>query len=268
MNFETMPMLLDTVKQHLPTGATWIMPTILGGVALVGFVFVVKGARLLRGIAALVLGAAGVGLGSLLPGIPGAPDWVGIAAGGVVGVLFGVVLFRIWLALLVAACVVSVSLAVYASQAQSLAAALSEYSARGLQGDQVTVQPTPEAAAAASAITLAGAWDYVNTHAAGFRENFYTIVFAAGLAGLVFGLLLPKLARSFWAATVGSGLLLIAAHQLLSAYSPNALGWFAQWGLIIAAGVWGLSLLANLMDMYGVRLKKRAQPATKAAASK
>ena len=67
---------------------------------------------------------------------------------------------------------------------------------------------------------------------------------------------------------MGSGLLLIVAYQALRSYSPNALGWFGQWGLVIAGGVWGLSLLLNLMDMHGVRLKKKAQPVARAAASK
>jgi hypothetical protein len=250
--------ILEAVKQHLPAGADWIPLVGLAALGLLGLVIVIKGARLLPAISALVMGGVGAGLGSLLQALPGAPAWLGIAAGAVVGMLVGVLFFRVWLSVLVAACSIIVSLGAYTLG--FLGDVLNKFNSP--QIGQVQMPSADGHEIIPTTPTPAAVWEHLGK--AGYQPNIITILFAAGLAGLVLGLLLPKLARSFWAATFGTVLLLATAYSLFAERWAAQVPWFEHWGLVFAAGVWGISFMLNLRDMYA-KPKKPASTSAKPA---
>ncbi|MEW6249427.1 MAG: hypothetical protein AB1716_02190 [Planctomycetota bacterium] len=248
-------LLLDTLRQHTlnaGTNAEWAPPVAFALLALVGIAFVFKGARLMPAVAAIVLGGVGAALGGQLDSIQGLPPWLGAAAGAVVGILAGVLFFRLWLGLLVATCVTAVSLAAYTFQ--SLGPSLQNYLTPGL--DTANGRITLAVEGPPPPPSLSGLWQHLSTDVTGFEINTFTILLGAAIAGLIFGLLLPRVARSFWAATFGSGFLLVGAYGLMRLRWPTAVAWYEQWALLVAAGVWTLSLVWNLFDMYGVRPRK------------
>ncbi len=262
-------MLLDTVKVYMPLGSEWMPLAAAGVVGLVGLVFMVKGARLAPVLAALVFAAVGGLAGTLVAPLLNVPPWPAVAGCGAAGLLLGVILFRVWLALLVAACLALVSLAVYGGQ--TLRDPLNSYLSAGLDREQQLVT-LPEAGSPVTPSAdwrkeVAGLWSYLGEHVPNFQSSVWAIVGSTGLAGLIFGLLLPKLARAFWAASMGTALLLLAAGTIVQLHWPNYVPWLQREGLLVAAGLWALSLVFNWVDVRGVRLKKAAAPAAKPAAA-
>jgi len=82
-----------------------------------------------------------------------------------------------------------------------------------------------------------------------FVTTFWTLTVSAGLAGLVFGLLLPRASRALWAASLGTAVCGIGVTALLKQYAPGALDWLladAVRAWAIVGVVWLLSLAYNL----------------------
>ncbi len=262
--------LLDTITQHLPTGSDW-MP--LAGVivmGVVGLVFMVKGAKLAPVLAAIAFAGLGAVTGLILSHSLPVPPWPLIVVTGTVGLLLGIVLFRLWFALLVAGCLVAAALSLYGGNV--LQPALNDYPVRGLQPSDTGVEVTLlEPGTALVTIPpwneeLANLWSYLGQTVPTFQTSFYTIVIMSGLAGLVFALLLPKAARAFWAATVGTGLFLPAVYALMHSHWPSGASWLAQHGLFVAAVIWSISLIYNLADVLNWSPKKPApEPKPEAA---
>jgi hypothetical protein len=262
-------MLLDTVRQHIPPGAEWMPLAATAVVALVGLVFMVKGARLAPVLAALVLGAIGGFAAPLVARLLNLPLWPAVTACSAAGLLLGVILFRLWLALLVGGCLALVSLGAYWHQ--SLRDPLNDYLSAGLDRDKQLVT-LPEAGSPATPSAqwqteLADLWSYLSVQVPNFQASFWALVGSTGLAGLIFGLLLPKLARAFWAATIGTALLYLATGTILQLHWPHLVPWLQRQGLLVVAGLWALSLVFNWADVRGVRPKKAAAPAAKPAAA-
>lgn len=264
--------LLDTLTQHLPPGSAWVPVAGAGVAAALGLLLMVKGARLAPMLAGVVFAFLGGLAGSFLPQLAGVPLWPAIILSAVVGLVVGIVLFRVWFALLVAGCLILGSLTLYGVQV--LRGPLNDYFAAGLDehAGLVTLPPPgdgavepggqPEALAG-----LAPLWSYLGQHVPAFHTSLLAISIATGLSGLVFALLLPRAARAFWAATLGTALFLPALYAVAHACWPAAASWLAHWGLIIAALLWSASLVYNLTDIIGVRPRKPpAEHANKAAA--
>ena len=260
--------LLQAVNEHVPSGAAWIPVAVLAGLAALGLILMAKGARLAPWFAALILGGVGAGAGSAIAGAAGTPLWPTVAACGVVGLALGIVLFRIWLALLVSTCLIIAALGVYG--AQQLREPLNAYLSRGLdvQKQEVTLPGAPETEAARTTAQaeLSGLWSHLTATVPTFQSSFYTILALAGLAGLVIGFVTPKIARAFWAATIGTALAMVAAYGLVQSCWPAGSAWLGQWGLIVAAVLWGMSLVCNWADVHGLRPKKPATTTAKPAA--
>jgi len=261
-------MLLDTVKEHLPPGAEWAPLAAAGVLAAIGLLFMVKGARLAPVLAALVFAGAGAALGPLLSSWFQIPLWPTVGGCAAAGLLLGVILFRIWLALLVGGCLAVVSLAVYSGQV--LRIPLNDYLSAGLDRQQQLVT-LPQAGSPLAPSTdvqkeLVGLWTFLDGKVPNFQTSVLAIVGSAALAGLIFGLLLPKLARAFWAASFGTLLLTFAAGSAVQLHWPQHMPWLLNQGLIVAGILWLISLAYNWADVHHAGLKKSepapAKPAT------
>jgi len=262
-------MFLNTIKEHIPPGAEWMPLAATAVVALIGLVFMVKGARLAPVLAALVFALVGGLAGSLLATLFATPLWPTAAGCSAVGLLLGVVLFRVWFALLVAACLALVSLAVYGGQV--LREPLDSYLSAGLDREKQLVT-LPEAGSPVAPSSdwqkeAAGLWAYLGEQVPNFQTSVWAIVVSTGLAGLIFGLLLPKIARALWAASLGTALLALAVGTAVQLRCPDHMPWLQCEGLIVAAALWVLSLAYNWADVHGVRLKKPAKGGAAKAAT-
>lgn len=261
--------IIEVVSQHIPSAAAWVPLAIAVSMAVSGLVFMTKGAKLAPGLAALVFGLIGAGIGTLLPAITGTPYWPTVVGSALAGLLLGILLFRLWLAVLVGGCLVMVSMGVWSQQ--TLHRPVNDYLSAGLdrQRQMVTLPDALEAAAGPTTPQqeLAGLWSHLSQNVPNFQNSFYAILISTGLAGLLFGLLLPTLARAFWAASLGTLLFGSAVYALLHMYRPTVTPWANQWGLVVMGVLWGISLIYNLADMHALGLKKRPSGQQKRAAA-
>jgi hypothetical protein len=258
---ELLDMFRETVAQHLAHTATWIPLAIAGTLALLALVLLVKGARLVPLLAGLATAGLGMAGGPFLVGLLGTPLWATLAVAGACGLLLGLLLFRVWLALALAGVFALAGLALYT--VKTISPHLPGYSSWGLAqevpGSDVLYGVTiPEggAAQAASELPAAGAarlWAYLLAVVPGFRTSLVAITLSTGLAGLIFGILLPRVARAFLGATLGTLLLLQAVGVVVNTVWTSGLHYVQAVGmhgwLAAAGGVWLASLLANLYDL-------------------
>jgi hypothetical protein len=223
-------MLLTAAQEHIPSTAAWVPVAILAGIAAAGLLLMIKGARMAPGLAAMALALAGGAAGSVMSRLFSTPLWPSVGIASVVGLVLGILLFRLWLAVLVAGCLVIASLGVYGSQ--TLREPLNAYMSRGLdlQNQEVTLKAAGQVVAQGSSprTELIDLWSYLSTSVPTFQTSFFVILASAGLAGLVFALLMPYLARAFWAATLGTALLLLGAYGLVQSQWPAGMAWFNQ----------------------------------------
>jgi len=269
---DTITAVLKSIWAQLPPGAEWVPVVALALLAGFGLVLLFRGARILPAIASLLFGLTGAGAGLQLARAFGASDYVMVPLGAAVGAVLGLVLFRLWLGLMVGGCLVAVALGVYTGH--FLAPALSQFPIQHFDVQHQLVQLPPAGAVVASAQKSftelpAELWSYLSDNDKSFQARFYTLVIGAALVGLFFGLLLPRIARSFWAATAATALLCGAAFGLLQIFAPGKTPWLNQWWPGIIGVTWGVALLVNLLDMFGG--KRKAAPATtekKTAAAK
>lgn len=260
--------LLDALVRHMPTGAAWIPFAVAGGFAAFGLIFLLRGARLAPYVVGLAA-AAGGGVGGLrCAALLALPDWPVAAAGALLGLLLGLALFRLWLALQVAAMLVLIALGAYGTR---LLEPLSTFTSQGLD----TRAPDPLVTLAGPLATnpsedtwqaqLAALWKHLVEQVPSFELNIAVVVAAAGLAGLVFAGLLPRLARSFWAATLGTLLTILGALTLVQVRQPALLQKGHTAWLIGALSIWAISAIWNALDLIGPCPKKAPPPADRAA---
>lgn len=256
--------VLDAVRQQLqlPPGAEWAPLVVAAAVALAGLLFMLRGARMAPALAAAFFLSIGCALGPLVATRAGLPVLPTLIICGTLGLVLGVVLFRVWFALLVGLSVMVASLGFYT--AQTLIPSIEEFHARGLQlGDGTPLvtlpEATPEEAAAAFFPPELAA--YLNQKHPNLSTHAILVALVSGAAGLLFALLMPKTARSLWAATVGTLLFLPAIYFVLaSTWEPGA-DWIGRYPALVAAVLWSLSLLVNLADVLGWRRKRAATAA-------
>lgn len=255
--------LFEAASHHLNMEANWLPLVGLCVAAAVGLVFLLRGARLAPVLAAAAFGLVGAGIGRVLTDFTGLTPWVTISLSSVVGLILGVALFKVWLAILVGLCFMTASLGMYGDQV--LTKPLNTYFAEGLDREaQLVTLPAGDAAAdAPAAITpqaeLTSLWQHFSNNVPHFQVSVFAIAISTGLAGLIFGLLLPKLARSVWAASLGAGLTLVAVYALLQIYWPAGAVWMDRWWLVATIGTWLFSLVVNFVDMQEPRPKKPAE---------
>ncbi len=261
--------VVRTLQSHLPAGTAWVPTAASAAVGIVGLVFLARGARLAPALAAvffLMLGCLVAPLVAHATGLPATPVLVVSATAGLV---LGIVLFRLWFALLIAGSVALGAASLYGGQV--LFPRLASYQVPGLESTEdglvVTLpRSTSEAAQQAAWIVVSsGIWKHLQQQQPNLELNLAVVVVGSGLIGLVFALLLPKAARALWAATTGTVLFLPAAYTSAQLHYPPAAAWLAAWGVTVAAVIWSGSVLLNLSDMLGWR--KKVPPPPAAAAS-
>ena len=274
---ELLQMVYDAVTQHIPQSAEWIPFLGTGLLALFGLLLMAKGARLAPVMSALAfLGLGGI-VGSFLSHAMATPIWPSIIIAAVIGFGLGFVLFKLWLAVLVAACFAGISLSLYSNNV--ISPHLGNYASWNLNVEEsvlgVTLPDVNDAAVAAesSQAELGQLWKYFADVIPNFRLSFWAILLSTSLAGLLFGMFLPKASRALFAATAGSFCLLVAMTALLKAHWPASLDQLKAlgvWGWVIVTVIWVISLIYNMHDLRMQRRKKTKNadepaPAGKAA---
>lgn len=252
----------EALLQHLPSGWQWT-PTVAAMVMTgIGIVFLVKGAKLAPVLAAIGFSVLG-GLGGLVLAtvfaLPALPLTIVV---GTIGLILGIVLFRVWFAMLVAVSLIFLAVGVYGDRV--VVPLLNDYQVQGLTEDGGAGTVTlPEPADDGRMAELARLRSYIQSRRPNFELSVGAIILAAGAAGLVVALLLPRASRAFWAATMGVLLAGPGLFTLTRTYWPQGAGWLEHWGLTLAALIWAASVIYNLSDVTPRRLKKAPAPEPK-----
>jgi hypothetical protein len=263
--------ILETATQHLPPSAAWLPYATIGLLALLGLVLLLKGGRLAPFMIALGFLCCGSMVGWLVGPRFGVGEWPALAIGAVVGFGIGLALFKIWLALLTATGFVAGALILYGVNV--LAPFLQAYTIQGYNAGEAAVGITlptagPTEATSAPHGELSQLWSYLSANVPTFQPSFWAIVGSTGLAGLLVGLLLPRVSRALLAAAGGVGCSLLALVVGLKALWPEALAWLESlgaWTWAIVAAVFVLALLRNFFDLRRVPARSPARAQSSAA---
>ncbi len=255
--------LFDLASEHIkpPAGYEWLPAAAMGAVAFFGLLMCLRGARWAPALSGVALAGVGAAGGLALSDSIGTPALATAIVAAALSAAIGVVLFRFWQALLLAVCCVAIGYGIYF--ARTLTPEVDNWLAATSDPQQlVTLEPAGSVVGAQQSFR----WDdlrslgrHLEAHVPGFARTSWSIVLGAGLAGLVFGLLLPRLSRSLWAATIGTLLLGVGTAALLNQYRPDALEWLLAddkraWAIV--AGVWALAVILNLASSG----KRKARP--------
>lgn len=267
---ETFRTAIDTITQHIPTGAPWLPLTLMVAAVVLGLLMLLRGGKLSPAFAASTFLAGGGLLGWFLAGWRGLPVWPSMVIVGVVGFVLGLVLFRLWMAVLLSTCFALVGLVAYGAKLQPYLATFTTDNFDTAEGLVQLPGATPEAAVVTTpAAELTRLWLHLSANAPGFRLSVFAIVLASTVAGLALGFFFPRLSRALWAATVGTALFTVGTIFLLDAAAPPALNWLGQHvgqGVWLALPlIWAASLAINLRDL---RPRPNAKQAAKAKAAK
>ena len=266
--FETM-----TDQLRLPEGYEWAPLAGLCTATGFGLLLLLRGARWAPGLAALTFLGIGGWAGSFLAGAVGTPFWLTVGVVGVVGCVLGVVMFRFWQALLLAACCVVAGLSVY--YARDLTPDVQNWvSATGAELDLIALQPpgTVVGEGRPSALAELGSlWTHLDQQVPNFATTVWALVASIGLAGLVFGLLLPRASRALWAATLGTVFLGVGGTLLLKQFEPGAYDWLLAdnaraWAIV--GVVWLASFVLNLLTCRHRKPSKKPEKARTRAGAK
>ncbi|MDX2198279.1 MAG: hypothetical protein SF069_04810 [Phycisphaerae bacterium] len=252
---ELLPLVVRTLTQHFDTSQLWLPTTGLAVTTLLGVILLFKGAKLAPKLLALALLGVGAVAGSHVAKNFDLPFWPIVGSGAVIGMVFGFALFRPLLAGTLAACAIIGSLTAFANV--KLVGPLSNWGRIENPLDVTLKSGTelvPTSAGANVLPDLQRLWTYLSSHPdlPNFQQNFWAIVISTGLAGLIFGLLLPRAARVVWSATMGVLLTGVGLYQLAAWKAPDMIAQATAnqqvfWGVV--AGVWVLSLIFNWRSM-------------------
>lgn len=254
---------LEALRQHLPTNLQWT-PSAAGAVlALIGLIFMLRGARLAPVLAAMVFLGIGAALAPVLSHALGTPPLPTLVISATIGLVLGVVMFRLWFALLVAFSLVAAGVGIYGGKVAL--PVMGEYQFRGLRTTDSEIEitlPGPANGALGWGGEAAEMWSFLRQRQPNVEVSLGAVVLFAGAAGLALAFFLPRAARSFWAATTGTVLFVPATYTLTQLHAPSAAVYYAQYGMLIAAVLWSASLIVNLADMLGWWRKKNPAAAS------
>jgi hypothetical protein len=255
-------MLLDAITQHIPADLAWLPAAGTGATALFGLILMLKGAKLAPAMAAIAFALAGGVGGSFLAHQLGTQPWPTMITTGVIGLVLGVVCFRLWLAALVAASTVLIGLTVYAGTV--LLPHLVSFSSPQIEEVQLLRQPGESTAA----VEWRGLWEHLAASVPNFETSVWAIIASTGLAGFLVGFLMPRISRALWASSTGTALVFGTAIPWLQSRWPDVINAIhPQWQVAIATVVWALSLLLNFRDLRPPKVLKPAEAPTAATAT-
>jgi hypothetical protein len=268
--------LFQAATEHLklPEGYGWASFAGLILVTAFGLLLLVRGAKWAPAFGALTFLGLGVFVGAFLARAIGTPMWITSGLTGVVGCVLGLVLFRFWQALLLGMCFVIAGLSVYS--VRSLHVEMENWMSLP-PGADITL-PAAGSVVGEHQLTatqkLSSLWTHLSENVPHFTLTFWALVVSTGLAGLVFGLLLPRISRALWAASLGTLFFGIGVTILLRELAPSALDWLGthhalSWSIV--AALWLLSLAHNLVscrrrkpaaDKSEADIRAKGKPAT------
>lgn len=255
---------LKALLEHLPAQQAWVTAAIFGVAAIGGITMLARGAKLAAPAVVFGVGLLFAGLGLPLAKWAAMNPIATSAVCGAVGLLVGSLFFRFWLAVVVAACFVAVSLGIYTDRA--LSPHLQSYLSRNYDAtSELVTLPGADAAAAAAPTTgwgvLADLWSHLSSNVQQFQLSFGAIVAVMTIAGLLVGWKAPNLSRSIGAATLGTGITLTALTALLDWYWPTALAQLksaGNAGWIGIAAIWLVSLIQNYRSITPKKKNEKA----------
>lgn len=246
---ELISMIQDALTAHLPSSSTWIPGAIMGGFVLFGLVLLVRGAKFAPVFMCIAMAGAGAYAGTLVANNSSLAMMPAVAVGSLVGSILGIALFRVALAASVG--VLAMVAGVAAFGMTGLRAPLSDWGTSATSDEvfEVTI-PSDETATVASSrwAELNSLWGYLAAEVPNFQKKFYGILGSTGLAGLLFGWLMPRGARAFWAATLGVLVFGAGLQRVLDTYAQDVLFKIEDHGQIawiVVGVVWLISFIVN-----------------------
>ena len=265
MSPELLFALFETFTEHikLPEGYGWAPIAGLSAATGFGLLLLLRGARWAPGLAAVTFLAIGGLGGSFLVRAIGTPFWPTVGVAGVLGFVLGLVMFRFWQALLLATCCIIAGLSVYF--VRSLHPEVANWHASLAESGLVTLPPAGTIAGDNRPSALAelnSLWQHLDANVPSFATTSLVLVLSTGLAGLIFGLLLPRASRALWATSLGTLTFGVGATALLKQFAPDALDWLLADNLrawVIVGIIWLLSLGLNLATCRRKSEKKSSQ---------
>lgn len=245
---------------QLPPGYEWAPTAGLVATALFGLLLMTRGARWAPALAGVTFCALGAGGGALLARVLGTPTAPTAVVAAVATLAIGLLAFRLWQALLLAACFATLGIGVY--YVRELTPHVRSWLDGGLEGGEIALPPAGSVTAnhSSAATELSSLWAHLAQNVDHFTTTFVGLALLTAAAGLVFGLLLPKASRALWSATLGTILLGVGIAGLLEHHAPQTLAWLTEnnaWAWSIVACIWVVSVVYNLLS---VRTPRRGEP--------
>jgi len=257
--------LYETLTQHLklPEGYEWAPLAGIGLVTVFGLMLLLRGAKWAPGLAAVTFIGIGGCAGSFLSQAVGTPFWPTVGVVGVLGFVLGLVMFRFWQAVLLATCFMIAGLSVYFVRA--LTPEVQNWISATPQAGLITLRDAGTVVGdnqSTAWTEFQSLWSHLDQNVSSFSPTAWTLVLSTGLAGLIFGLLLPGVSRALWAASLGTLFFGIGITAALSRFAPSALDWLKanhEWAWGIVGIVWLLSLALNLVTGRHKKPEKQAE---------
>jgi hypothetical protein len=232
--------------------------------ALGGLVLMLRGARFAKLLTCVVFAGLGAVAGKLGGPMLGAPEAPSIGGAAVVGLVMGLVGFRLWQAVLLGASLAAVAAGVY--YVRVLDPHVRNFTSAGFsQSGEVTL-PGASASTMSTGENVRQLWDYCAANVPNFQMQFGSLVSATLLAGLVIGLLIPRVSRSLLAATLGTFCFIAGVGLILQLLAPSLvtqLGAYGTWMWALVGALWTTSFGYNLMTCRDG--KKKDEPKDEAA---
>ena len=249
---EVIVALFETLTEHLklPEGYEWAPLAASGLVTAFGLMLLLRGAKWAPGLAAVTFLGIGGCVGSFLSQAIGTPLWPTVGIVGVLGFVLGLVMFRFWQAVLLATCFMVAGLSVY--YARVLTPEVQNWISAGPQSGVITLRDPGSVVGESQPGALAefgSLWAHLDQNVSKFSVTTWTLILSTGLAGLIFGLLLPGISRALWAASLGTIFFGIGLTAALSRFAPTPLDWLKTnhgWAWGIVGVIWLFSLALNL----------------------
>jgi len=261
--------LVELVRYHAPqidaqrTAFVGVCAMVLGGL------IALYGARLTRLVVVLLLAGVGAAVGWRLGVALGVAPPVTAVIAGLVAALVAGLLYRLWAAVLSAAMLVMVALSVYGARVAWPQIEPFEATLTGGDGEHIRLVSDAQQQSNLHPELrerLGRFWEFLRQQHPAVEQEGGLIVAAAGGAGLLMGLMLPRLAMTLWLSLVGVGLTASGVLTLLGCYRPDWLEQIAareQVAGLVVGGVWIVVLLWHLQrGLTGTKNTPEPDPAT------
>ena len=245
---------LVTAQVRLPAEYAWAPLGAAFALVVGGLLFLIRGAKWAPGFTAVAfLGLGGVG-GYYLTPLIGTPLAVTVALTAVVSALIGIGFFRFWQAAALAGCLMCAGFGVYFARVLTPEVnAWLEPEPADVVAIQLPDAGTVVGEARDTALTkVSSLWSHLSATVPNFQLSFWSVICSTGLAGLIFGLLLPRASRALWATSIGTVLLGVGSVFVLKQYSPDSLTWLKSnttWAWGVVGVIWLTGFLYNFTSV-------------------